>query len=138
LSPGRLPEADWDSIHTSDQNNLVHLAHQQEVGPLLQRLFAKSGKYKTLPESIRNDLRCSYANAWAAKRKIFQELETKARQFNPVNLGKISLREAFVAFVPHVRDLRSRTAEYFSNCLKCPIVTSTCIARFMPILKQVQ
>jgi radical SAM protein with 4Fe4S-binding SPASM domain len=39
-----------------------------------------------------------------------------------LNLREVSLREAYEAFVPKVRDLRSHNPEFLSTCRVCPIV----------------
>ena len=88
---------EWDEFCDSDWEMLFAQVQTEGLAPLLYWILSKSGKFSSIPETVRQALRASYAGAWMQNQKLLKELETLAHRFYEEDIPLVLLKGACFA-----------------------------------------
>ncbi|MFZ5882115.1 MAG: nucleotidyltransferase domain-containing protein [Chloroflexota bacterium] len=86
------PRVEWTSFSISEWGDLLSLAQQEGVGPLLYWRLSRSGRFSVLSEGVRFGLRSLFAASWAKNHKLFRELGTLLVPLREVGIPAVLLK----------------------------------------------
>jgi len=97
LITDRLHDLNWDALLETDWGVLISKARAEGVAPLLYWNLSKSGRFSSLPEEARNNLRALYSATWINNQKILRELEILAHLYSQAGIPLVVLKGACFA-----------------------------------------